>query len=228
MGYNLTGKLRFLFAVMLFVGLGFFPVLAGGFKDMLNQPGANLADTRADSWKIVGDNIIATGNVFIPYGNMSIRCDKAIVNIKNKDLEAAGNIRFYVTTSESATLTPEEFSRLSDDPKVLTVVNGYATDPMGNKTVNVTVYYRGDAVKADKVVGNLATGTMQFKNMSARYKTFVMRAKSGTRKPGGEIIVKDAKISSCNYVWQEYRGASHCAPATLFYRVCILIAPRSA
>lgn len=186
---------------MLLAGLGIIPVRADGLKDMLNQPGANLADTRADSWKIVGDNIIATGNVFIPYGNISIRCDKAIVNIKNKDIEAAGNIRFFVTTSQSATLTPEEFSKLSDDPKTLVVVNGYQTDPLGNKTVKVTVYYRGDAVKADKVVGNLTSGMMQFKNMSARYKTFVMRAKSGTRKPGGEIIVKDAKLSSCSYIF---------------------------
>jgi lipopolysaccharide assembly outer membrane protein LptD (OstA) len=177
-------------------------VSAGGMKNFIDQPGASLANTRADSWKIVGDNIVAKGNVFIPYGKVSISCDKAIVNIKNKDIEASGNIRFYVTKSEKATLTPAKFAKVSRDPNSLVVATGYEVDPLGYRKIKVKVYSRGDALKAEKVVGNLATGMMQFEEISGRYKTFIMQAKSGIRKPSGEIIVKDAEISSCSYMFE--------------------------
>jgi hypothetical protein len=177
-------------------------VSAGDFDKILKQPGASLANTRADSWKIVGDNIIANGNVFIPYGDVSISCDKAIVNIKSKDIEAAGHIRFFATRSEEATLSPEKFAKVSADPNALAIATGYEVDPLGYRRIKARIYSRGDALEAEKVVGNLATGFMQFKNLSGRYKTFVMRAKSGSANLAVKLLSKMPKYPHAPICWK--------------------------
>jgi hypothetical protein len=139
------------------------------------------------------------------------------VNIKSKDIEAAGHIRFFATRSEEATLSPEKFAKVSADPNALAIATGYEVDPLGYRRIKARIYSRGDALEAEKVVGNLATGFMQFKNLSGRYKTFVMRAKSGVRKPGGEIVVKDAEISSCSYLLEDHSHYSiKCGTAKIY------------
>ncbi|MDD5727651.1 MAG: hypothetical protein PHV59_03720, partial [Victivallales bacterium] len=175
-----------------------------------------LRDIKADNWNIVGKNIIVKGHVYIPYGKFAVFADKAVVNIETKDFEAIGNIRIYELQKKAATVTMEQLSELSSFPQTSVNILDYKIDPTGNRKVKVEVTYRGNMVKADKVSGNLASGFMKMVNLRARYNTFTMKAKRGTRHPGGKITIDDGEISSCSYLANDNAHYSvKCGSATL-------------
>ncbi len=187
------------------------------FDDLTNAEGRSLSNTKADSWSIVGKNIVVKGNVYIPYGDITIYADRAIVNTESKDIEAAGNIRLYKTKKKKANIPIGDLVKLQAMPEVMVKILGYTVDPLGNQTVDVDVYTRGDMIKASRASGNLSTGVIDVADFEARYKTFVCKAKSGTRKPGGEVSVKDAEISSCEYLeTNEEHYSIACAEANIF------------
>lgn len=173
-------------------------------------------DIKADNWSIVGDNIIVKGNVYIPYGNFTVYADRAIVNSKTKDFEAVGNIRIYQLIKKTAMVKLNKLAELSSYPQVTVNIRGYEINPTGEQLARVEIAYRGNMFRAKKVTGNLSTGYFQFVDFKARYDTFTMKAKSGTRSPGGKITVKDGEISSCSYL---ENGNEHysvkCSSATL-------------
>jgi lipopolysaccharide assembly outer membrane protein LptD (OstA) len=155
---------------------------------------------KADHWSMVGKNIIVSGDVHIPYGEFTVYADKAIVNFETKDFEASGNIRIYEVRKESSFVNIDKLAELSSFPQTIVDIKGYSVTPDGEQKVNVDITYRGNMFKASKVTGNLSSGYFKFTDFVGRYQTFTMKAKSGTRRPGGEIIVKDAEVSSCKYL----------------------------
>ncbi|MDD3118268.1 MAG: LptA/OstA family protein, partial [Victivallales bacterium] len=60
-------------------------------KDYLKAEQQKL-DANADNMEFIGNNVIASGNVVIKYQDIVIAADKAIVNLKNKDIDAGDNI----------------------------------------------------------------------------------------------------------------------------------------
>ena len=187
------------------------------FDDITNSESRSLSNTKADSWSIVGKNIVVKGNVYIPYGDITIYADRAIVNTESKDIEAAGNIRLYKTKKKKMNVPIGDLVKLVAMPEVMVKILGYTVDPLGNQTVDVEIYTRGDMVKASRVSGNLSTGVIDITDFEARYKTFVCKAKSGTRKPSGEVSVKDAEISSCEYLeTDEGHYSISCGEANIF------------
>jgi lipopolysaccharide assembly outer membrane protein LptD (OstA) len=202
--------------------LGVFSMAASGakvfdFDDFTNAEGRSLSNTKADSWSIVGKNIVVKGNVYIPYGDVTVYADRAIVNTENKDIEAAGNIRLYKTKKKKANIPIGDLVKLQAMPEVMIKIVGYSVDPLGNQTVDVEAYTRGDMIKASRISGNLSTGVINITDFEARYKTFVCKAKSGARKPGGEVNVQDAEISSCEYLeTDEGHYSITCSEANIF------------
>ena len=187
------------------------------FDDFTNAESRSLSNTKADSWSIVGKNIVVKGNVYIPYGDITIYADRAIVNTESKDIEAAGNIRLYKAKKKKANVPIADLVKLQAMPEVMVKILGYSVDPLGNQTVDVEVYTRGDMIKASQVSGNLSTGVISITDFEARYKTFVCKAKSGTRKPGGEVNVQDAEISSCEYLENNEGHYSICCSEANIY-----------
>ena len=176
----------------------------------------DLRNVKADSWSIVDKNIIVKGNVYVPYGNFAVYADKAIINFETKDFEASGNIRIYEVRREKGLITPEKLAELAAIPQCKINILGYTRDPVGNRKVKVETFSRGNMFKARKVSGNLATGYFEFLDFLAHYNTFILKAKSGVRKPGGKIIVKNAKASSCEYLAHDNAHyLMQCASATL-------------
>ncbi|MFA7231063.1 MAG: hypothetical protein WC071_07305 [Victivallaceae bacterium] len=192
--------------------------LFGGLLDLKDRMDiSDLKNAKADSWSIVGDNIIVKGNVFIPYKNITIYGDQAIINTESKDIEASGNIRVFRRRVSETTLTIDELDRMRAMPDVFVKINGYVVDPLGNQRIKVTVYNKGDMMKASSISGNLASGMLEFKDLECVFKTFVCKAKSGIRKPGGEIEVKDVDITSCNYAINDNGHYSiSCASAKIY------------
>jgi len=175
-----------------------------------------LQNIKADSWSMVGDNIVVKGNVYIPYGEFTIYADKAVVNIKTKDLEAVGNVRIYQVVKKKAKVRLDQLAELSSYPQTAVNVFGYEIDPVGKQLAHVEVIHRGNMLKAKKVTGNLSTGYFQLVDFNARYDTFTMKAKTGTRLPGGKIKIKNGEISSCSYLENDNEHYSvKCSSATL-------------
>ena len=189
-------KIRFVFIIFFMISSQIFALNLGLDKKALKE----LRNIKADNWSIVGDNVVVKGNVYIPYGKFTIYANKAIINFKTKDLEAEGNIRIYELQKQTVDLDVDNLAEISSYPQATVNILGYTTDATGNHRVKTEVTYRGNMFKARKVTGNLSTGYFQFVDFNARYDTFMVRAKSGTRAPGGKITIKDGEMSSCSYL----------------------------
>ena len=155
---------------------------------------------KADSWSIVGQNIIVRGGIHIPFDDMEIYADQAVINIANQDIEASGNIRFLRWNSVKTTVAPEQLSKIQRMEGVLVRINNVRGDIFGKQQLNVTVTGLTDNIHASRISGNLASGYFRMDDVQMRYSTFVCRAKSLERRPDGQIEAEDAEVSSCVYL----------------------------
>ena len=125
-----------------------------------NSKDNSLSNTRADSWSYVGKNIVVKGNVYIPYGDITVYADRAIVNTESKDIEASGNIRLYKVQVKKQNIPIGDLIKLRAMPEVMVKIEGYSVDPLGNQTVDVEIHTRGDMIKCSRLSGNLSTGVL--------------------------------------------------------------------
>ena len=70
-----------------------------GIESPKRQPGY-LQHARADQWRLAGRTLFVKGNVYIPYGNITITADQAMIDLESQDIEAKGNITFYTVKKE--------------------------------------------------------------------------------------------------------------------------------
>lgn len=182
--------------------------------------GRNLADlknTRADEMNVVGSVIMVKGNVYIPFKDLTVYADSAIIDLESRDIEASGNIRLYRVKSQQTNVTIGELERLKLNPEVLVQILGYTTDTLGQQKVNIKLEYRGEVLTAQKLEGNLTTGFLKLEGIECNFKTFACKAKSGERKPNGEIVVRDAEVTSCEYLINDNSHYSiSCSEATIY------------
>ncbi len=154
----------------------------------------------ADSLEYVGGNIIASGNVRITYMDITIHADKAIVNPTSKDLDAKGHIVLKRSRSKISNLTLEEYDKeLKNANKRLEVV-GYRMTTIGQQLLVVREFLRSDIFKAERISGNLQTGSIEFDKFFVGYKNFFCSGDSATRTPDGKIKVKNAIVTTCEYI----------------------------
>ena len=155
---------------------------------------------RADSWSVVGKNIVAKGNVHVPFGELELYADRAVVNIESKDVEASGNIRLYRWQNFSGVVKPEKYAEIEKSPDTIIAVVSVNGDEFGNKMLAVKGMRLTDSVRADRAFGNIESGYFRFDKAEVRFRNFVCRGESGERMPDGEIEVKNAEISACCYL----------------------------
>ena len=171
-------------------------------KGKLPFDDALLRSVRAESWNIVGKNVIVRGNIRIPFDNMELMADQAVINIENKDVEASGNVRFLRWMRSSITMSSEELAEIQKKPGVLTKVLSVSSDIFGKKTLKVELTVLVDDIQASRISGNPGSGYFRFDDFSVRYSTYSCRAKSARRQPDGVIEATDAEVSSCDYLIQ--------------------------
>ena len=177
---------------------------------------SSLKEIRADDWNIVGKNIVVRGNVYIPFGDIEIFADRAVLNVENKDIEASGNIQFMRWQSAGGNVTPERLAELQSKANLRVEVLGIVGDGWGDQSISVRGSALTDNLRAQRLVGNLDTGYFQFDKVQMKFQTFVCRADFGERKPDGVIKVKNAEVSSCEYLEQDNAHYSiSCGEATL-------------
>lgn len=179
---------------------GLTPNKGGGSPKSLEQALAQDVDATADSLGFIGSNIIAKGNVFIKYQDMLIRADEAIINISTKDIEAIGNISFTKMTATSSVVTLSEFSEFRAQPNKRVRIDGYDTDPTGLQKLKITTIMDALAYKGNKVVGNLGSGILEFKGFACHTDKYYCSGEYATRGTDGKITIKNAKLSTCEYM----------------------------
>lgn len=199
--------------VLLFIGalVGLLPAVlpaagfGGGMGFGLQKPDPkrdNLQHARADRWKFVGRTVFLEGNVFIPYGNMLISADSAMVDLESRDVEAKGNVVFVTAVKSSRTVTLEILERWMEQPEVYTEINDITVDPLGNQKFIVTLYKRGGELECERLSGNLNSGMITFTDLRMRTATYSCKARRGIRQPGGELKLEDVEVSNCDYLFE--------------------------
>jgi len=168
---------------------------ASGLSDLGSKMFGKDIDASADSLSFVGNNIIAEGHVSVRYKEIWVTADKAIINMSTKDLEATGRVKFIQRKKSNKELTYENYLKLLKNPDVKVTRNGYVMTPTGRQLVEVTV-----VEEIHSWNGNLTTGIFDLGDFSGRYDAYFISGKHAERTPKGTINVKDAKLTTCEYV----------------------------
>lgn len=177
---------------------------------------SDLKRMRADNMNFVDNNIVVSGNVYLPFGDMEVYADKAVINASTWDVEATGNIQFYRWVSMTGNIDTDKLARLERASNILVSVKGIMGDIWGDQLIQVEASGLTDNIRAQRMVGNMETGYFQFENFEAQYNTFICKAGVGERRPDGKIVVKKAEISACNYLLNDNAHYSiSCGEATL-------------
>lgn len=177
---------------------------------------SDLKRMRADNMSYVDNNIVVSGNVYLPFGDLEVYADRAMINISTMDVEATGNIQFYRWVRATGNVSTDKLARLERAANILVDVKGIQGDIWGDQLIQVEASGLSDSIRAHRLVGNMETGYFQFENFEAQYSTFICKAAQGERRPDGKIYVKDAQISACVYQLNDNSHYSiSCSEATL-------------
>ena len=173
-------------------------------KKGLNVFGSSLfdqdIDASADNLSFQGDNIIADGHVVIKYKDIWITANKAIVNIPSKDIEATGNVTFRKRIKTHQEMRYREYLKLLDNPDIKVVRNGFIMGPTGRQLVDVTVIEEKHSWKGERAAGNLSTGFFDLGELSGHYDAYYVKGEHAERTHNGEIEIKNAKVTTCEYI----------------------------
>ncbi|MBO5924485.1 MAG: LPS-assembly protein LptD [Lentisphaeria bacterium] len=173
-----------------------------GIESPKRQPGY-LQHARADQWRLAGRTLFVKGNVYIPYGNITITADQAMIDLESQDIEAKGNITFYTVKKELRNVTLDEFELLRQEPGMAAEIKGVTVDPLGNQKLQVEIARNTSALQAERMSGNMLTGMITFTDLRLRASNFVCKAKRGMRQPGGELKLEGLEVSSCGYLFED-------------------------
>lgn len=155
---------------------------------------------KADHWRLVGKNIIASGNVYVPFGNFELCADQVVINIESKDLEAVGNLSLQRWITTKASVEPTQLEELSRTTGIRVELIDLSCDIWGNYKANIAVSQPTDRISAHRVTGNLKTRYFSFDDAQLQFRHIVCKAKSGEHKPDGKIELIDAEVSACSYL----------------------------
>ncbi|HJO96204.1 MAG TPA: hypothetical protein QF753_22630 [Victivallales bacterium] len=174
----------------------------GGGGD--NFPGAGAMvqkieglDARADSFDFVGDNMIATGNVFVRRGDMLLYANKGIINNTNKNIELTGNVKFFKLTKNRQELEYYELVELEKNPYVKFKVVGTTMSPAGRQMLVVDVIQENLSWAGERAIGNIDSGVFEFGNYDVNLSGWYTTGGTARREKDGKVIVKGAMTSPC-------------------------------
>lgn len=174
------------------------------FRTDLIPKNAKGVDASADVYEYVGDNLIARGHAVIKYGDITITADKFILNLESRDLEAAGHVTFAKKQKTEKIVDYEEYQDLLDDDSLSVKFIEYVKVPTGMRKIKVSVENVPAYMKADRVSGNLTSGLFQFRNFAFQNGPLFFAAAEAERSAGGQLTIRDAKITTCDYIVDDH------------------------
>ncbi len=189
-------------------------MLAAGLGSLLADKDI---DATADQLDFVGDNIIATGHVAVQYKDIWITADKAVINLTTKEIDATGRVSFIQRSKTNMEVDYKEYLKLLKDPNSKITVNGYVMTPTGRQKLQLTVIKEINNWTGKRAVGNLTTGIFDLGAFSGRNGVYYISGGNAERKPGGNIMIKDAKVTTCEYVKDNHEHYSLSASSVELY-----------
>ena len=184
----------FLLIVSLF-GACFCEAALGGASSL-----KALKHVKADKWNIVGNNYVVSGNVAIKYGDMVLRCDKAVINTGLQDIEASGRCSLTKWKVQNLNVDVDKLAKLESRSDVHVTVIGITGDVFGKRKLSVQAEYISELVQCRKIVGNLKSGYFRFDGLNLRTPSIVCKADSGERFPNGVLELHNGEVSFCAYL----------------------------
>jgi hypothetical protein len=164
------------------------------FETIKQQTGA---DANADSFEIIGDNLIAKGNIKLRKGNLLLYSDMVVVNNTTKNIELSGNVKFYNIVNTRLEVEYWELKTLERDPDVEMKVVGTIMTTTGRQKIVVDLMRQVMAWTGNKAIGNLDTGIFEFGKFATNLGGYTAVGTTATRSPDGQITIKDAETSPC-------------------------------
>lgn len=158
---------------------------------------ATGVDITADSFDLIGDNIVAEGNLKLRKGDMLLYADKGVVNYTTKTAEVAGNVKMYSLVHMRKELEYWELSQLEKDPNLKIKIVGTLMTASGRQKIVADIIYQNMSWQGKKAIGNLNTGVWEFGRFASYVGGFACLGKSGTKYPDGKFIINEAEVSSC-------------------------------
>lgn len=152
---------------------------------------------KADSFEVIGDNMVAYGNIFIRKGELLVYADKAVLNNTNKMVELSGNVRFLKMVRGRQEIEYWELQRLERDPNVKIKVVGTVMTPTGRQKLVVDTVREALSWQGDKAIGDLTTGVFQLGTFQANIGGWTVAADGALRKGNGELVIPNAQMSPC-------------------------------
>ena len=168
--------------------------------DGFNDEEQNIS---ADKWKWVGNNIILEGNVQVNSKNLNIKADKIVINTETQGFETFGKTSLITRKNEITTLSVEELAKLKQINDVRVDLLGVVFDNFGNPALKAEVFYINEQLNSTKVLGNLKSGFLRFEDAECQAGVFSFTAESGVRKADGNMTLKGAEISTCEYLYED-------------------------
>jgi lipopolysaccharide assembly outer membrane protein LptD (OstA) len=195
------GLATFIVLTAVLFAAGVVPVAEGkGFGGLGSSITREDIDASADSLEFVSGNLVATGHVVVKYKDIFLSCDRAIINMDTKDIQADGRVGFIQRTRESMSVTYDEYKKLLDEPDVKVTVDAYVMTPTGRQDLEVTIVKEVNSWTGQHADGNLTTGIFDLGDFSGHYDAYYVNGKDGERAPDGTITVKDATLTTCEYI----------------------------
>ncbi len=189
-----------------------------GAKDdnLISKFAKDDIDAAADHMEFVGGNMIGQGHVVVKYKDITINCDKAVINMESKDAELTGNVVFIRRTVSTEELEKWQFEEYQKDTNKKLTVQGYINKPSGRRVILVSVISEDATWNGERAVGNLASGIFDLGGFEGKYDNFFYLGKHAEREPGGVMKVTDATLSTCEFLLEGHEHYSITASRVKF------------
>jgi len=167
-------------------------------------------DVRATAAKLEfqGNNVIGNGDVKLRYKDIYITCDKVIVNMSTKDVEAVGNVKLIRRVTDRSEVNNEELKKLQANLKVKTIIEGYVSKPSGKQLILVKTITEKIDWEGEKAVGNLTSGLFDLGKFEGTFDNYYYRGESAEREADGSITIYNVEMSSCEYLAENHEHYS--------------------
>ncbi len=196
---------RLLPLVLFFFFFSFFSqrlhAQAGAVLGSLSSAGV---DASADNLEVVGTNLIGDGHAVIKYDNILITADKVIIDFESWNIEALGRVRFVRREKNERQVDLSELEKLEEDPKLKVELIERFTTPTGRQKARITVQSENALWEGERAEGNLKTGYFNLGHYIGRFEDYYCIGESAEREPDSTITVKNARVSTCEYLFEDH------------------------
>ncbi|HJO92749.1 MAG TPA: hypothetical protein QF753_05055 [Victivallales bacterium] len=166
--------------------------------DVTAADSQNIAgfDARANSFELIGDNIVATGNFFIRRDNMLLYADKAVINKTNKNIELSGNVKFFQINRARKEVEYWDLVDLQKNPYIKFKVVGTTMTPTGRQLLIVDEIIQNLAWSGKRTIGNLDSGVFEFGSFNTKLSNLYTKGTEAKRYENGKLEIKNATFST--------------------------------